>query len=167
MDHTLVSNICDSWALQRDRSLCVLSQTSHPEVAHIVPYAVGKTLGSLRDTQPDIFKLLRFLVGPTVVNRLSDYLLALDDAGTTRINRLENLICLQPGYHVYFRRGLFVLEPVGDPLSALTLEQGLWTYEVTFNWVPTNRPCPIRSQGRSGAKPHEKERVNARATRLA
>lgn len=105
-----------------------------------MPYSVGKTPGSLRETRPDIFKLLRYLVGPTVVNRLSDYPLAPDAAGRTRINRLENLISLQYCYHIYFGNGFFVLEPAGDPLSALTMEQGLWTYELKFSWVPTNRP---------------------------
>ncbi|KAF8457405.1 hypothetical protein BGX38DRAFT_1157978 [Terfezia claveryi] len=58
----------------------------------------------------------------------------------TRINRLENLICLSPDNHNRFGRGLFVLEPVGDPLAGLGDDGQLWSYEVKFSWFPQNKP---------------------------
>jgi len=152
-------------ALQRDRGQCVLTRTAPPQVAHIVPHAVGKLPGPLRDTQPDIFKLLRYLVGPTVVNRLTDYLLAPDDAGRTHINRLENLISLSTIVHEHFGKGWLVLEPVGDVLSALGAEQALWTYELKFSWVPTNRPCPVRLRGTSQVGSRASFMFNSRAAR--
>ncbi|KAF8431738.1 hypothetical protein BGX38DRAFT_285784 [Terfezia claveryi] len=57
-------------------------------------------------------------------------------SGQTQINRLENLLCLSLGHHEEFGHGLFVLEPVGDPLAGLDLNGQLSEYEVRFSWVP-------------------------------
>jgi len=95
----------------------------------------------LEEARPDVFQFLTFLAGPSVVRQLKEYLFnATDTAGRTRINRLENLVCLSPTNHDMFGRGYFVLEPVGDPLASLGDHGQLWSYEVKFSWVPQNKP---------------------------
>jgi len=82
-----------------------------------------------------------FLAGPSVVRQLKEYLFnATDTAGRTRINRLENLVCLSLSNHDMFGSGYFVLEPVGDPLASLGDYGQLWSYEMKFSWVPQNKP---------------------------
>ncbi|RPB17876.1 hypothetical protein L211DRAFT_854689, partial [Terfezia boudieri ATCC MYA-4762] len=98
---------------------------------------------SLRETKPDIFQLLTYLAGPTAVENVTNYLLQVptgqDRSGQTQINRLENLVCLSPNQHQEFGHGLFVLEPVGDPLAGLDPNGQLSEYEVRFSWVPQYR----------------------------
>jgi len=95
----------------------------------------------LEEARPDVFQFLTFLAGPSVVRQLKEYLFnAADTAGRTRINRLENVICLSPSNHHMFGCGYFVLEPVGDPLASLGDHGQLWSYEVKFSWVPQNKP---------------------------
>ncbi|RPB20269.1 hypothetical protein L211DRAFT_841950 [Terfezia boudieri ATCC MYA-4762] len=121
--------------------MCVVSLSSDPEVTHIVPYSIGRDPRVLEEARPDVFQFLTFLAGPSVVRQLKEYLLNSTDArGRTRINRLENLICLSPDNHNRFGRGLFVLEPVGDPLAGLGDDGQLWSYEVKFSWLPQNKP---------------------------
>lgn len=57
----------------------------------------------------------------------------------TQINRLENLVCLNPAYHQEFGHGYFVLEPVGDPLAGLGPNGLLSQYDVRFSWLPQHR----------------------------
>jgi len=121
--------------------MCVVSLSTTPVVvAHIVPYSVGRDPRVLEEAMPDLFRFLTFLAGPSVVRELEEYLLSTDARGQTRINRLENLICLSPDNHDRFGHGSFVLEPVGDPLAGLRDDGQLWSYEVRFSWVPENKP---------------------------
>ncbi|KAF8464683.1 hypothetical protein BDZ91DRAFT_764022 [Kalaharituber pfeilii] len=150
---TLRFSTATAEAKVRDNSRCVVSQDRSPVVAHIVPYSLGSHPGPLSSSRPNVFKLLTFFAGPTLVQRLSDYLLApAGSAGRTRINRLENLICLGHRNHFYFSRGYFVLEPVGDPLATLTRPGDLLhSYEVRFAWVPRHRPrLPVVERGEGG-----------------
>jgi len=102
----------------------------------------------LEEARPDIFQFLMFLAGPSVVRELKEYLFnETYTAGHTRINRLENLVCLSPDNHDMFGRGEFVLEPVGDPLASLGDHGQLWSYEVKFSWVPQNKPRQGTRQG--------------------
>jgi len=103
---------------------------------------VGRDPRALEEARPDVFLFLTFLAGPSVVRRLKEYLFNPTDTSgrTTRINRLENLVCLSPDNHGRFGRGLYVLEPVGDPLASLGDHRKLWSYEVRLSWVPQNKP---------------------------
>jgi len=92
---------------------------------------------------PNLFRLLTFLAGPTVVQAVSNYLLQPSPgqgrSGHTQVNRLENLICLSATHHYQFGRGYFALEPVGDPLSGLEPNGQLARYDVKFSWLPQYR----------------------------
>jgi len=120
-----------------------VSLESHPQVAHIVPFSLGHQPGSLQETKPNLFRLLSFLAGPTVVQAVSNYLLqptpGQGRSGHTQVNRLENLICLSATHHYQFGRGYFVLEPVGDPLAGLQPNGQLARYDVKFSWLPQYR----------------------------
>ncbi|KAF8463879.1 hypothetical protein BDZ91DRAFT_824673 [Kalaharituber pfeilii] len=150
---TLRSSTANAEAKLRDNSRCVVSQEVLPEVAHIVPYSLGSHPGPFSSSRPNVFKLLTFFAGPTLVQRLSDYLIGpAGSDGRTRINRLENLICLCQRTHYLFGQGYFVLEPVGDPLEILTGPGDLLhSYEVRFAWVPRHRPrLPVVERGEGG-----------------
>ncbi|KAF8432374.1 hypothetical protein BGX38DRAFT_1276775 [Terfezia claveryi] len=149
---TARSTITVNMARERDNNLCVISQTGAPTptVAHIVPYSIGRDPRALEEARPDVFRFLTFLAGPSVVRQLKEYLFnPTDPRGRTRINRLENLICLSPSNHTMFGYGLFVLEPVGDPLASLGDNGELWSYEVKFSWVPQNQPRRVNGADRS------------------
>lgn len=50
------------------------------------------------------------------------------------------MLCLSLTCHDYFGDGHFVLEPLGDPLQKLTVENNTPTkYDVRFSWVPQYR----------------------------
>ena len=85
--------------VQSDEAQCVMTRSAPPRVAHIVPHAVGTLSRPLRETQPDIQKLLWFLVSHIVVNLVTDDFLAVDVAHRAQINRLENLISLSSIVH--------------------------------------------------------------------
>ncbi|RPB19111.1 hypothetical protein L211DRAFT_853514 [Terfezia boudieri ATCC MYA-4762] len=129
-------------ARQRDNEYCILSHMLGPQVAHIFPFSLGQRPGLL-ETRPNIFRLLTYLAGPTVVDNVENYLLQVPvgqgRSGQTHINRLENLLCLSATYHQWFGHGLFVLEPIGDPLAGLDPNGQLSEYEVRFSWVPQYR----------------------------
>lgn len=113
-----------------------------------MPYSLGREAGGLRANHPNVFQFLTFLAGPSVVTSVGNYLMAMDPSGRTRINRLENLLCLNAEAHLLFGGGLFVLEPVGDPLASLNgPEDQLWSYNVMFSWVPGNQPRPVILRG--------------------
>ena len=121
----------------------MLSNRPHPQVAHIFPFSLGQRPGSLRETRPNIFRLLTFLAEPTVVERFTNYLLGQPTGRRrsvhTHINRLENLLCLDGLNHPAFGHGYFVLEPVGDPLAGLDRNGVLSRYDVRFSLVPQYR----------------------------
>ncbi|KAF8432164.1 hypothetical protein BGX38DRAFT_263305 [Terfezia claveryi] len=138
---TMRSTVAAEMARARDNARCVLTLKFRPEVAHIITHSLGRTPGTLVDDKPDIFQLLKFLAGPSVIQNLTEYLLTPQGiGGRTRINRLENLLCLSETEHVWFGHGWFVLEPVGDPLATLLGGEGtLRSYDVRFSWVPQYR----------------------------
>ncbi|KAF8434466.1 hypothetical protein BGX38DRAFT_1145892 [Terfezia claveryi] len=80
--------------------------------------------GRLTQVQPQALSrpraLLTYIAGPTVVEKVTDYLLqAPTGYEQTQINRLENLLCLFSSHREEYGHGLFVLEPVGDLLAGL------------------------------------------------
>jgi len=87
--------------------------------------------------------MLTFLAGPTVVERITKYLLEQPTGQGrsvhTQTNRLENLLCLDANNHQGFGHGYFVLEPVGDPLAYLDPNGVLSRYDVRFSFVPQYR----------------------------
>jgi len=87
--------------------------------------------------------LLTFVAGSTVVENITNYLLGPPTGQGrsvhTQINRLENLVCLNPAYHQEFGNGYFVLEPVGDALAGLDPNGLLSRYDVRFSWLPQYR----------------------------
>ncbi|RPB22436.1 hypothetical protein L211DRAFT_338628 [Terfezia boudieri ATCC MYA-4762] len=103
-----------SWAInwERDNNLCVLSLSSDPEVAHIVPYSIGRYPRLFEEARPDVFQFLN-IPGRSIDKNQS----------------IGILVCLDPANHTKFGRGLFVLEPVGDPLACLGDHGQLWSYE--------------------------------------
>ncbi|KAF8451657.1 hypothetical protein BGX38DRAFT_1259469 [Terfezia claveryi] len=127
-------------ALARDDNSCVLTWRINPEVAHIVPFSLGRLGGLLRQTMPNIEAILRVLAGPKVVRNLEQYLLQ-GHGSRNQIDRVENLICLSPDAHYYFGSGYIVLEPVEDPLAGIQSSTDvLSSYDVRFSWVTGNRP---------------------------
>ncbi|RPB19113.1 hypothetical protein L211DRAFT_843017 [Terfezia boudieri ATCC MYA-4762] len=130
-------------ARHRDNECCILSHIPGPQVANIFPFSPGLGPCSLHETKPHIFSLLTYLAGPTAVDNLTNYLLQVttgqEGYGHTQVNRLENLLCLNRGYHEDFGHGFFVLEPAGDPLAGLDPNGRLSEYEVRFSWVPQYR----------------------------
>ncbi|KAF8475485.1 hypothetical protein BDZ91DRAFT_182647 [Kalaharituber pfeilii] len=126
-------------AKERDNGTCIVSgSTLAVQIAHIFPYSAGNLPGF--ENKPNLVKLLELFAGPQVLARLKDYLGPTGSEPTrTHINRLENLICLGMLEHHYWRRGLFVLEPVGDPLAALpTPTSPLVEYSVRVSWLTRN-----------------------------
>ena len=112
---------------------------------------------------PHVYRFLRVFAGPSVVNRLDEYLMASPGlGGRTRINRLENLLCLSEDSHRFFGRGYFVLEPVGDPLSSLWPEEDiLHSYDVRFTWVARQHP-PAGHEFRGTSKCHMQAVISER-----
>ncbi|KAF8419036.1 hypothetical protein EV426DRAFT_617258 [Tirmania nivea] len=51
-------------AKQRDDFRCILSKVTVVQVAHIIPYSLGRYPRPLDQVKPDIFKFLKFLAGP-------------------------------------------------------------------------------------------------------
>ena len=116
--------------LGRDQHYCVLSQEAQPVVA---PYSFGRHSGALETAMPNVFRFLK----------LAQYYLMLPEVvgGRSRINRLENLLCLSPTNHRLFGRGFFALEPLGDSLVRLSNDADtLDSYDVRFSWLPEH--CP-------------------------
>ena len=83
----------------------------------------------------------RVFARPTVVERINNYLLTpVSSGGRNNINRLENLLTLSANCHELFGHGIFVPEPLGDPLERLTDEtHTLNEYDVRFSWVAQHR----------------------------
>ncbi|KAF8424388.1 hypothetical protein EV426DRAFT_665981 [Tirmania nivea] len=128
-------------ALERDSQMCVLTREPRPEVAHIIAYSLGRHAGALDQTMPNVMAFLEMFAGPGVVNNINNYLMRPTACGESQINRVENLLCLAPGIHHLFGSGIFVLEPVGDPLSTLRDNREVLTsYQVRFSWLTENRP---------------------------
>ena len=113
-------------------------------------YSVGRHYGPLEATMPNVFQFLSVSAGPTVIERINNYLLMpVSPGGRNNINRLENLLCLSANCHELFGHGIFVLEPLGDPLERLTDEtQTLNEYDVRFSWVAQHRAPQLVLPGR-------------------
>ena len=84
---------------------------------------------------PKKFRFLNLFAGQTVVNRLNNYLMLPEVVGgRSRINRLENLLCLSPTNHRLFGRGFFALEPLGDPLAVMRVCRAAGMAVVEEDW---------------------------------
>jgi len=130
--------------------MCVLTCEPEPQVAHIVPFSLGRLGGPLQQTMPSLFTFLRVFAGPTILHSLETYLVGVPGS-RGQINRLENLLSLCPTVHHHFGEGTFVLEPVGDPLAGIRSRTDvLPSYQVRFSWVTENRPIPSRVEGEEG-----------------
>lgn len=97
---------------KRDHHRCIITGRGGDdwplEVAHILPYGTSKE-PSCR--QRPFWKLLELFIGIDRTEALWQYI------GGANINRLENLIVLDPSIHKLFDKGTFFLVPQHTPTS--------------------------------------------------
>ncbi|KAJ0161752.1 hypothetical protein CTA2_5652 [Colletotrichum tanaceti] len=108
-------------AQERDKHKCVITDTLHPQVCHIFPFASLKH----RYQKPMLLCLdgMINIWGRRRVDILSVKLIVNGPNDTTVINTVSNMICLSPQMHDWWLRGYFALEPIrlwSEPLSDST-----------------------------------------------
>ncbi|KAI9759923.1 MAG: hypothetical protein M1840_003066 [Geoglossum simile] len=112
---------------------CTITGTkaSACEVAHIVPYSIGK---SRARATGDLWAVLRMFWGEVRTQNLQNLVFGPQDLmesnAKTLVNRLYNVLTMSPDAHTYWANGFFVLEPhPGDDVD------NLYTQRAVFYWI--------------------------------
>lgn len=117
----------------RDKNLCVITGNMVNQVAHIFPYSIGST----PEAGHEFRVYLRLFASATIADSVDAYLGLGQNNCRSSINRLENLITLDPVLHESWAKGCVLLEPIGDPL-ANTIGP-LESYSVRLSYLPAHR----------------------------
>ncbi|KAI9781075.1 MAG: hypothetical protein M1839_006353 [Geoglossum umbratile] len=112
---------------------CIITGTdaSACEVAHIVPYSVGK---SQARATGDLWAVLRMFWGEARTQELQNLVFGPPDPvkpnAKTWVNKLYNVLTMSPDAHTYWANGFFVLEPhSGDDV------EDRYTQRAVFRWI--------------------------------
>ncbi|KAI9759366.1 MAG: hypothetical protein M1840_003370 [Geoglossum simile] len=112
---------------------CTITGTkaSACEVAHIVPYSVGKSRACATG---DLWAVLRMFWGEVRTQKLQNLVFGPQDLmesnAKTLVNRLYNVLTMSPDAHTYWANGFFVLEP--HPEDDV---DNLYTQRAVFYWI--------------------------------
>ncbi|WQF87800.1 Putative HNH nuclease [Colletotrichum destructivum] len=134
-------------ALERDSHKCVITDTLHPQVCHIFPFASLKY--RYQKVLPICLDGMKKIWGIERVDDLSEKLMIHGPNETAAIDTVTNMICLSPQLHDWWLRGYFALEPIrlwSEPLHDSTPDRPdraakkrkipeKWSIQIRFDWL--------------------------------
>ncbi|KAK2012553.1 hypothetical protein LZ32DRAFT_691863 [Colletotrichum eremochloae] len=127
-----------SFTLRRDKELCVITGTLHPQVCHIFPFS---SLNHQERTKSCLLGMTK-LWGEDRVIKLNSQLVN-DGTGKNIVDTAANMISLSPQLHAWWSRGYFALEPMEapEPVEVQTTTptrstfKTAWRIKLRFHWL--------------------------------